>query len=159
MNKKYFHLMILFVIFSLVFSACAPAQETEAPAAEEPAAVEEEPAEEPAAEDVTVTWAVIAGFYTDHAESIAAAFEEETGINVNIIDIDFPQLYEKQVLEMVGGTGAYDIITYDGGWKAEFAHNGYLLELDDLVAASDPEEIQFENIDPALVELTTRWQG
>ncbi|NIN68560.1 MAG: extracellular solute-binding protein, partial [Anaerolineae bacterium] len=73
-----------------------------------------------------MTWATIAGFYTDWAEEVAKQFEEETGTNVEVVDIDFSQLYEKQVIEMVGGTGAYDIITYDVGWKAEFANSGYL---------------------------------
>jgi multiple sugar transport system substrate-binding protein len=60
---------------------------------------------------------------------------------------------------MVGGTGAYDIITYDVGWKAEFANSGYLHSLDDYIAASDPDEIQFEDVHPALVEASTKWKG
>ena len=113
----------------------------------------------PPPEEVTITWATIAGFYTDWAEEVAREFEEETGWNVEVVDIDFSQLYEKQVIEMVGGTGAYDIITYDVGWKAEFANSGYLLALDDYIAASDPEEIQFEDIHPALVEASCNWKG
>lgn len=173
MKSKFLKFLILFAIMSLL-AACAgqqpaaeeqPAEEpaAEQPAAEEPAAEEEmaeEPAE-PAAEStgVTITWATIAGFYTDWAEEVAKDYEAATGNKVNVVDIDFPQLYEKEVLEMVGGTGAYDIITYDVGWKAEFANNGYLAPLDDYIAASDPAEIQFEDVAPALVELTTGWKG
>ncbi|MGB3904014.1 MAG: sugar ABC transporter substrate-binding protein [Anaerolineae bacterium] len=113
----------------------------------------------PPPEEVTITWATIAGFYTDWAEEVATQFEAETGWNVEVVDIDFSQLYEKQVIEMVGGTGAYDIITYDVGWKAEFANSGYLLALDDYIAASDPEEIQFEDIHPALIEASCNWKG
>jgi multiple sugar transport system substrate-binding protein len=111
------------------------------------------------AKDVTVTWATIGGFYTDWARDIAKGFEAKTGIHVKIVDIDFAQMYEKEVIEMVGGTGAYDIVTYDVGWKAEWASSGYLRPLDDLIAKSDPKEIAFDDIHPALVELTTRFKG
>jgi len=113
----------------------------------------------PPPEEVTITWAAIAGFYTDWAEEVAKEYEEDTGVNVDIIEIDFSQMYEKQVIEMVGDTGAYDIVSYDVGWKAEWANSGYILPLDDYIAASDPEEIQFDDIHPALIETATSWNG
>jgi multiple sugar transport system substrate-binding protein len=157
-KKRWQTLFILVAVFALLLAACRPATEAPPPAEEEPTAAEEME-EEPPAEEVTITWATIAGFYTDWAEEVASEFEEETGWSVEIIDIDFAQMYEKEVIEMVGGTGAYDIITYDVGWKAEFAASGYLMPLDDFIAASDPEEIQFEDIAPALAELTTGYKG
>lgn len=108
---------------------------------------------------VTITWATIAGFYTDWAEKVAKEFEKKTGNEVNIVEIDFAQMYEKEVIEMVGGTGAYDIVTYDVGWKAEWADSGYLMALDDYIAASDPKEVQFEDLHPALIETATRFRG
>lgn len=163
MKLKGFYLIVAMTVLAMFIVSCGSstpvAEEADVPA-EEAAPVEADAAEEATpAEEVTVTWATIAGFYTDWAEEVAAQFTEETGIKVEVIDIDFPQLYEKEVLEMVGGTGAYDIITYDGGWKAEFAHNGYLASLDDYIAASDPADLAFEDIAPALTELTTRWEG
>ncbi|MEJ2305251.1 MAG: sugar ABC transporter substrate-binding protein, partial [Anaerolineales bacterium] len=155
-ERRFSLLQALQIVFSLLLASCASAT----PTAEEPGMAETEEAPPPAEEEeVVITWATIAGFYTDWAEEVSKDFEEATGYTVEVIDIDFPQLYEKQVLEMVGGTGAYDIITYDVGWKAEFAYNGYLAPLDDYIAASDPAEIEFEDIAPALVELTTAWQG
>ncbi|MCL4879649.1 MAG: sugar ABC transporter substrate-binding protein [Anaerolineae bacterium] len=111
------------------------------------------------AQDVTITWATIAGFYTDWAEEVARQYEESTGVNVEIIDIDFPSLYENQVLEAVADTGAYDILTYDVGWKAEFSESGYLLPLDDYIANADPAVIAFDDISPALTETTSKWRG
>lgn len=136
--------VVIVALLVLGLAACAPAA-TPVPA--------------PPEEKVTITWATIAGFYTDWAEEVAKDFEEKTGWDVQIIDIDFSQLYEKQVIEFVGNTGAYDIVTSDVGWKAEFANSGYLLPLDDYIAAEDPEELQFEDLDPALVELGTTWGG
>ncbi|MEA3510437.1 MAG: extracellular solute-binding protein, partial [Actinomycetota bacterium] len=72
---------------------------------------------------------------------------------------DFPQLYESQVLESVGDTGAYDIITYDGGWKAEFAESGYLTALDDYIAASGDAAEGLTDIHPTLQEFTSTWRG
>jgi multiple sugar transport system substrate-binding protein len=157
MDRKIHFLLALLISISLLVASCAQ-QPTPAPVSPEEPVSQPPPVEEPE-EKVTITWATIAGFYTDWAAEVAKDFENETGHTVQIIDIDFPQLYEKQVLEMVGGTGAYDIITYDVGWKAEFAHNGYLAPLDDYIAASDPKDIEFDDIAPALIELTTRWQG
>lgn len=158
MNRKSTIFIALLITISMIMASCArPTPEAPPPPPEaEPVVQPEEP--EPA-EPVVITWATIAGFYTDWAAEVAKDFEDATGHDVQVIDIDFPQLYEKQVLEMVGGTGAYDIITYDVGWKAEFAHNGYLTPLDDYIAASEPAEIDFDDIAPALIELTTRWQG
>jgi len=59
----------------------------------------------------------------------------------------------------LSGTGAYDIVTYDVGWKAEWADSGYIIPLDDYIAASDPNEIQFEDLHPALIETATRFRG
>lgn len=112
-----------------------------------------------AAQQVTLNWATIAGFYTDWAEEVAAQYEAETGVDVNIVDIDFPQLYANQVLESVADTGAYDILTYDVGWKAEFSENGYLLAIDDLVAGNERAEATLADIHPALLETTSRWRG
>jgi multiple sugar transport system substrate-binding protein len=112
-----------------------------------------------AAKEVTITWATIAGFYTDWAREVANDFEAKTGYKVNIVEIDFAQMYEKEVIEMVSGTGAYDIVTYDVGWKAEWADSGYIIPLDDYIAASDPKEIQFDDLHPALIETATRFRG
>lgn len=111
------------------------------------------------AKGVTVTWATIGGFYTDWAQELAKEYEAATGNKVKIIDIDYAQLYEKQVIEMVGGTGAYDIVTYEAAWKPEFVGAGWLAPLDDYIAASKPEEIQIDKVAPALLELAAGWQG
>ncbi|MCL4250779.1 MAG: extracellular solute-binding protein [Anaerolineae bacterium] len=111
------------------------------------------------AQSVTINWATIAGFYTDWAEQVAAEYEAATGVDINIIGIDFPQLYQNQVLESVADTGAYDILTYDVGWKAEFSENGYLLALDDLVAGNENAQAVLADIHPALLETTSHWRG
>lgn len=108
---------------------------------------------------VTINWVTLSGFYTDWAKEVVKQFTEKTGINVNIIDLDLQQLYQKQVLESVGDTGSFDLLTYDVGWKAEYSENGYLLALDDYIAKADPMVVAFDDIAPALRETTSKWRG
>jgi len=108
------------------------------------------------AEPVTVTWATLGGFYTDLMQDLAAKFEKQTGIHVKILSIDLAQLYEKQIIEAVGGTGAYDVITYASQWKPEYVSAGWLLPLDDQMKAAG---FDLNDIAPALVDTSNRWQG
>ncbi len=112
-----------------------------------------------AREQVTVNWVTLSGFYTDWAKEVVKDFTAKTGVNVNIIDMDLQQLYQKQVLESVGHTGAYDLLTYDVGWKSEYSENGYLQPLDDFIAKADPKQVAFDDIAPALRETTSKWRG
>jgi multiple sugar transport system substrate-binding protein len=108
---------------------------------------------------VTITWATIAGFYTDWAKEVAKEWEDKTGNTVNFVDMDLPTMYEQIVLESVADTGAYDIVTWDVGWQSEWANSGYLLELDPYIEASDPAELQLEDISPSLLRTTGMFNG
>ncbi|MEM3130686.1 MAG: hypothetical protein QXX78_06305, partial [Nitrososphaerota archaeon] len=68
-----------------------------------------------------VTWATIAGFYTDWAEQVSKNFTAKTGIKVEVIPIDYSVLYEKQMIELAGKTGAFDIVTVESMCIAEWA--------------------------------------
>jgi multiple sugar transport system substrate-binding protein len=109
-----------------------------------------------AAEPVTVTWSTLGGFYTDLMKDLASKFEKQSGIRVKIIEIDLAQLYEKQIIEAVGGTGAYDVITYASQWKPEYVNAGWLLPIDDELKAA---KYDLNDIAPALVDTSNRWQG
>lgn len=181
MNRKLVFLVSMLVALSLVFSACAqatPAPTEEAPAVEQPAAEEpaaEEPAaEEPAAEEpateepaaaectddtrVPITWSTIAGFYTDAMDSLVKDFEATHCVKVTLVNIDNSQLYDKQVIEMVGETGAYDVVTLETAEKAEFAENGFILPMDDYIK-ENAEAVQYEDIAPILADMTTQYKG
>jgi multiple sugar transport system substrate-binding protein len=112
-----------------------------------------------AAKGVTVTWATINGFFSDYAKQMIEEYEVKTGNKVKIINIDYAQLYEKQVIEMVGGTGAYDIITYESVWKPEFVAANWLQPLDEFIAKADQDDLAIKDIAPALTELSTGWKG
>jgi multiple sugar transport system substrate-binding protein len=165
-------LIFVLLVASMLLSSCAqptaaPTAEqpaAEQPAAEQPAATEAPAAEQPAAtteckdEDrVQINWSTIAGFYTDAMESIIADFEATHCIKVNIIGIDNAQLYDKQVIELVGKTGAYDVVNIEAMEKAEFAENGFLLPMDDYL--KEHPEAQYEDIAPIIQDLTTKYKG
>jgi multiple sugar transport system substrate-binding protein len=109
-------------------------------------------------EDVTVTWATIAGFYSDWMDEAAANFEAETGIKAEIIQIDFGVMYEKQGIEMASKTGAYDLVTVEPMWKAEWANAGYLTPLDDLIEKNGLSE-DIKNFDPGTLALSCKYDG
>lgn len=154
MKKSMTAVLAIILVLSFVLSACSSATPaaTSAPAAD-PANGEVE-----VAEGTTITWATLAGFYTDWAKELADQFTANTGIKVEIVEMDLPTMYEKEVLDIVGGTGAYDIITWNVSWKSEWANNDYILALDDYIAR-DADEVKFEDISAALEAVSGQWQG
>lgn len=107
---------------------------------------------------VEINWATISGFYTEYMKGKVAEFEAETGIKVNIIEIDNSVMYEKQGIEMASRTGAYDIVTNESMWKAEWANAGYIIPLDEYIAAAGLEE-DLANLDTATFKLAGKWNG
>ncbi|MEM8552565.1 MAG: extracellular solute-binding protein [Pseudomonadota bacterium] len=107
-------------------------------------------------ERVDITWSTIAGFYTDAMTSFAKSFEAENCANVTIVNIDNSQLYNKQVIEMVGQTGAYDIVTLETAEKAEFAENGFILPMTEFFSER-PELI--DDVAPILRNMTVQYKG
>lgn len=152
-------IVVMVVLLSFLLAACKPAAPTApvAPAADQPAAGDS-PAPAAPGETVTVTWATLAGFYTDWAKTLADDFTKETGIKVNIVEMDLPTMYEKEVLDIVGGTGTYDIITWNVSWKSEWANNEYIYPLDDFIER-DNAEFQVEDMAQALLNVSGGWKG
>jgi multiple sugar transport system substrate-binding protein len=134
-------IIALVVSLFLILAACGTAGDQ----AEDPVA--------PPPGDITVRWATIGGFYTDRMNELARQFEQETGIRVQIVDIDFTELYARQVVEMAGGTGAFDVVTMDAFWSPEWIAAGLVENLDDLAAQSDPEELALDDVAPILREF------
>jgi multiple sugar transport system substrate-binding protein len=160
------------LVASLLLSSCA--QPTAAPTAEQPAAAQptaaqpaaaQPTAEQPAAatgtcndaDRVQITWSTIAGFYTDAMSALVADFEATHCVKVNVVNIDNSQLYDKQVIEMVGKTGAYDVVTLETAEKAEFAENGFILPMDDYIAKHP--EVDYPDVAPILADMTTQYKG
>jgi len=160
MKNTFKLLVFILVLASMVLASCAKATEppTAEPATAVPATAVPAATGECKDEDrVPINWSTIAGFYTDAMESIVADFEATHCIDVNIIGIDNSQLYDKQVIELVGKTGAYDVVNIEAMEKAEFAENGFLLSMDDYI--KEHPEVDYADIAPIIQELTTKYKG
>lgn len=105
---------------------------------------------------VQITWSTIAGFYTDAMNQFVASFEKENCGKVQVINTDNSQLYNKQVIEMVGQTGAYDVVTLETAEKAEFAANGFILPMTEFLAER-PDLV--EDVAPTLRSITVEYDG
>jgi multiple sugar transport system substrate-binding protein len=51
------------------------------------------------------------------------------GIEVEVVEAPYANLFEKEVLDMSQGTGLYDIILLDDPWFTQFAESGWLTDL------------------------------
>ena len=108
------------------------------------------------ADRVPITWSTIAGFYTDVMSQLVAGFEQKYCAKVTVVNIDNSQLYNKQVIEMVGQTGAYDVVTLETAEKAGFAENGFILPMTDYFK---DKQAALDDVAPALRNMTVTYKG
>lgn len=83
------------------------------------------------------------------------------GITVEIIEVPFADVYQVLKTEFVAGSGAFDVVTFYPSYIGDFAGNGYLLALDDLMAR-EPASVWDPNMDDVLApfrELYNKWGG
>lgn len=85
----------------------------------------------PAGAQETITLAMLAGFKEDVMRANIGAFEQKTGIKVNIDASPYGDLYKKQLLSLSAGTQQYDVLFIDEPWIP--ALSSFLLPLDDLM--------------------------
>lgn len=58
-------------------------------------------------------------------------FEEETGIQVELIQMSWDAVADNVLTDLAAGGGTYDVIEFDNGWVSQFAGAGWLEPLDD----------------------------
>jgi multiple sugar transport system substrate-binding protein len=83
------------------------------------------------------------------------------GINVQVTSVPFEGVYEKLKTEFVAGTGAFDVVTFYPSYIGDFAGNGYLLPLDDLMGR-EPASVWDPNQEDVLApfrELYNKFGG
>ena len=85
---------------------------------------------------------------TDFIISHTAEFTRQTGIKVHYVLYPELQLREKEVMDLVSGQGAYDVIALDCVYVSEFAGKGWLVPLDDLLKPEyDTEDFMTKILD------------
>lgn len=88
------------------------------------------------ARGATLTIAVQAGAPEPAVyKELSKEFTRQTGIAIEWVDIPQEQQYSKLLIELMSGSGTYDVIALDHPWVASFAEAGYLEPLDELIAS------------------------
>jgi ABC-type glycerol-3-phosphate transport system substrate-binding protein len=127
----------------LLLAACAPS----APASPEAGDAE------PSSEDQSITIGMEAGSpHETFYKELAAEFTEETGIEVEILGVPHDNMHQQFLSDAISGGGAYDVLTVDQPWVAEFAQNGYLAPLDDRVSDEDRQDFVEGTLDTVTYE-------
>lgn len=83
----------------------------------------------------------------------AAEFTQETGIEVEFQSIPHANMRQQFLSDGVAGDGSFDVFTVDQPWLPEFAANGYLVPLDDVVTDEDRDDFLPHTLD------TTSYDG
>jgi multiple sugar transport system substrate-binding protein len=165
MKGNLWKVMCFLIAATMLMTACGPAATaTQAPPAPTQPPVAGQPTAVPPvvgcvdADRIPITWSTIAGFYTDAMNTLVAGFEATHCVKVTIVGIDNSQLYDKQIIEAVGDTGAYDVYTMETAEKAGFAESGYILPMDDYITAN-AAEVDYADVAPILADITTRYKS
>lgn len=85
----------------------------------------------------------------------------QMGINIEIVEVPFADVYQVEKTEFVAQSGAFDVVTFYPAYIGDFASNGYLLPLDEFMGR-DPALVWDPHMEDVLApfrELYNRWAG
>lgn len=77
-----------------------------------------------------LTLAVNAGVEGDALKAAAADYGQQAGIRIEIVELPYANLFEKQLVDLINSTGAYDLIMLDDPWFPRYAETGRLTPLE-----------------------------
>lgn len=78
--------------------------------------------------------------------TIAADFEAETGIHVDLQTLSWDDIRPKLVTALVAGTAPADVSEFDWSWTGQFAAAGWFLPLNDVIDADTVKDIGVSKI-------------
>ncbi len=81
-------------------------------------------------EPPALTIAINAGVEGDALKAAAAEWGARNRTRVDIVELPYANLFEKELLDLTSRTGAYDIIMMDDPWFPRMAENGQLAPLE-----------------------------
>ncbi len=89
-------------------------------------------------------------------EWYAQAFKEKFDVELEVIGVPFGEVYEKEKVELIAETGAFDIMIVFPKFLAEFAANGWLYPLDELAKELDPK---LDDVTPGYRDFYCKYGG
>ena len=75
-------------------------------------------------------------------------FEQETGIQVELINMSWDNVADRVIAELTAGGSTYDVIEFDNAWLAKFSANDWLEPLDGFAGA----DVVKKGVLPGLIE-------
>jgi multiple sugar transport system substrate-binding protein len=97
-----------------------------------------------------LTLAVNSGVEGDALKQAARDYETLTAVHVNIAEFPYTNLFEKEMIDLSAGTGAYDLIMLDDPWFPRFAGKRLLTELGPLLEKRGQPVINPDFVDTSL---------
>jgi multiple sugar transport system substrate-binding protein len=106
--------------------------------------------------------ALEAGGGSDLIYPFLEKFAEKTGIKVTKESHVFASLYSKEIVELQGGTGAYDLVVTETSWTNEW--EDYLYPVEEMAAKFDPKGVEglkadIKGHDPGLLRMCSTNEG
>ena len=82
------------------------------------------------------------GVYAEALRIMTEAYEAaHPGVEIELLELPYANLYERAVISMREGGGAYDVVLMDDTWATEFMSNGWLTDLDALGGGAEADFI------------------
>lgn len=94
----------------------------------------------------------------DALKKVLPRFTEKTGIEVNLDILPYPTLQEKQFTVMTQQSGALDGVHVDCVWMGQYAGQGWISPVDDLVAETDPDYLMLDDFHPNVLSEQCKWE-
>lgn len=137
--KKIVSVLLAVLMMATLLAGCSGgASSASAPPADAGSAAGSAPAAAPS----KLTLVLRAGSYSDVLKALAPAFEQENNCTIEILDLDFSDMYQKIALDSQNAQGAYDVIMVDGSWFTEFLTSGVLSNLSAMGYTLDDDFIE-----------------
>ena len=108
-----------------------------------------------AAQERAITVSVVSSFKL--IEPLVPDFTKETGIKVDLQVLPYPQVRQRSLADFVSGTANSDVYGQDIIWLGEWAKNGYVRPLDDLIAR-DLKSDDVADILPGAFNALSKWE-
>ena len=110
--------------------------------------------------NVTVTVVGDAGQNMESLNKYADDFTK-AGITIKQVGATFTGLYDKLKTDFVAGSGDYDMVIFYPSYIGDFAGNGYLAPLDDLMKKTPASvwDPKLDEVEPPYREVYCKWGG
>jgi multiple sugar transport system substrate-binding protein len=80
-----------------------------------------------------LTLAVVSGVEGEALKEAARDYQTQTGIQINVAEFPYANLFEKELIDLNARSGAYDLIMLDDPWFPRFAESRFLTDLTPLL--------------------------